>query len=150
GNLRREVPILAHRVRKAALKGAKVISMTPVPTDYLFPVAVKLLSTPAQQVDDLAAILSATGKSIPDHLASFVQQAKVNDTHRAAAEALVAGEKRAIWLGSLALRHPAYADIRALASALAEATGASFGVLAEGGNAAGAFLAGAVPHREAG
>ena len=47
----------------------------------------------------------------------FVQQAKVNDTHRAAAEALVAGEKRAIWLGSLALRHPAYADIRALAAA---------------------------------
>jgi NADH-quinone oxidoreductase subunit G len=153
-NLRREVPILAHRVRKAALKGAKVISMTPVAADYLFPVAVKMVSTPAQQVDDLAAILSVAaqgaGKSVPEHLAAFVQQAKVNDSHRAAAEALVAGEKRAIWLGSLALRHPAYADIRALAAALAEATGASFGVLAEGGNAAGAFLAGAVPHREAG
>jgi NADH-quinone oxidoreductase subunit G len=154
GNLRREVPILAHRVRKAALKGAKVISMTPVPTEYLFPVAVKMLSTPAHQVDDLAAILSVAaqgaGKSVPEHLTSFVQQAKVNDTHRAAAEALVAGEKRAVWLGSLALRHPAYADIRALASAIADVTGASFGVLAEGGNAAGAFLAGAVPHREAG
>jgi NADH-quinone oxidoreductase subunit G len=153
-NIRREVPILAHRVRKAALKGAKVISMTPVAADYLFPVAVKMLSTPAQQVDDLAAILSvaaqSAGKPVPDHLSSFVQQAKVGDNHRAAAEALVAGEKRAIWLGSLALRHPAYADIRALASALAEVTGASFGVLAEGGNAAGAFLAGAVPHREAG
>jgi NADH-quinone oxidoreductase subunit G len=153
-NLRREVPILAHRVRKAALKGAKVISMTPVAADYLFPVAVKMVSTPAHQVDDLAAILSVAaqgaGKSVPEHLASFVQQAKVNDTHRAAAEALVAGEKRAIWLGSLALRHPAYADIRALAAAIADVTGASFGVLAEGGNAAGAFLAGAVPHREAG
>jgi NADH-quinone oxidoreductase subunit G len=153
-NLRREVPILAHRVRKAALKGAKVISMTPVAADYLFPVAVKMVSTPAQQVDDLAAILSVAaqgaGKSVPEHLAAFVQQAKVNDTHRAAAEALVAGEKRAIWLGSLALRHPAYADIRALAAAIADVTGASLGVLAEGGNAAGAFLAGAVPHREAG
>jgi len=53
-------------------------------------------------------------------------------------------------LGALAVRHPAYADLRALASAIAEVTGASFGVLAEGGNAAGAFLAGAVPHREAG
>ncbi|HEY2399976.1 MAG TPA: NADH-quinone oxidoreductase subunit NuoG [Steroidobacteraceae bacterium] len=153
-NIRREVPILAHRVRKAALKGAKVISLTPVAADYLFPVAVKMVSTPAQQVDDLAAILSVAaqgaGKSVPDHLAAFVQQAKVGDNHRAAAEALVAGEKRAIWLGSLALRHPAYADIRALAAAIADVTGASFGVLAEGGNAAGAFLAGAVPHREAG
>jgi NADH-quinone oxidoreductase subunit G len=113
-----------------------------------------MLSSPAQQVNDLAAILSvaaqSAGKAIPEHLASVAQQATVSDTHRAAAEALVAGEKRAVWLGSLALRHPAYADIRALASALAELTGASFGVLAEGGNAAGAFLAGAVPHREAG
>ena len=153
-NLRREVPILAHRVRKAALKGAKVISMTPVPTEYLFPVSVSLLSAPARQVDDLAAILAAaaqiTGKSVPEHLASAVQQAKVGDTHREAVAALVTGENRAVWLGALAVRHPAYADLRALAAAIADVTGASFGVLAEGGNAAGAFLAGAVPHREAG
>ncbi len=60
------------------------------------------------------------------------------------------GSRRAVWLGALALRHPAYADLRALAAALAQATGATLGVLAEGGNAAGAYLAGAVPHREAG
>jgi NADH-quinone oxidoreductase subunit G len=60
------------------------------------------------------------------------------------------GSKRAVWLGALSLRHPAYADLRAIAAAMAEVTGASLGVLAEGGNAAGAYLAGAVPHREAG
>jgi NADH-quinone oxidoreductase subunit G len=153
-NLRREVPILAHRVRKAALQGAKVISFGPAPTEYLFPVAVNMVSAPAKQVEDLTAILAAaaqiSGKPIPAHLASVVQQAKVADAHRAAAAALVTGEKRAVWLGALAVRHPAYADLRALAAAIAEVTGASFGVLAEGGNAAGAFLAGAVPHREAG
>jgi len=153
-NLRREVPILAHRVRKAALKGAKVISMMPVATDYLFPVAVNIQSRPAQQVGDLAGILSAAaqsaGKAVPEHLSAVVQQAQVGDHHRAAAAALVAGEKRAVWLGALAVRHPAYADLRALGAAIAEVTGASFGVLAEGGNAAGAFLGGAVPHREAG
>src|SRR6185312_13031465 len=63
---------------------------------------------------------------------------------------LATGEQRAIWLGALALRHPAFADLRALAAALAEITGASFGVIAEGGNAAGAYLAGAVSHREPG
>ena len=153
-NLRREVPILAHRVRKAALKGAKIVSFTPATAEYLFPVAVNLVSEPAKQVEDLAAILSvateAAGKAVPEHLDSTVRQAHVGDTHRAAAAALATGEKRAVWLGALALRHPAYADLRALASAIAEVTGASFGVLAEGGNAAGAYLAGAVPHREAG
>ena len=49
--------------------------------------------------------------------------------------------------GALALRHAAFADLRALAAALAGITGSAFGVLAEGGNAAGAYLAGAVPHR---
>src|SRR5581483_1215426 len=153
-NLRREVPIIAHRVRKAALKGAKVVSFAPGPIEYLFPVAVNIASIPTKQVEDLAGILSAaaegTGKVIPDNLKAVAQQAKVTDTHRAAATALLAGEKRAVWLGALALRHPAYADLRALAAAIAEVTGASLGVLAEGGNAAGAYLAGAVPHREAG
>ncbi|MGH8326944.1 MAG: molybdopterin-dependent oxidoreductase, partial [Steroidobacteraceae bacterium] len=60
------------------------------------------------------------------------------------------GERKAVWLGALALNHPAYADLRVLAAALAAVTGASLGVLAEGGNAAGAYLAGAVPHREPG
>jgi NADH-quinone oxidoreductase subunit G len=112
------------------------------------------VSAPAKQVEDLAAILAVaaqtSGQPVPAHLASVVQQAKVGDAHREAAAALVAGEKRAVWLGALAVRHPAYADLRALAAAIADLTGAAFGVLAEGGNAAGAYLAGAVPHREAG
>src|SRR5262249_44403592 len=153
-NLRREVPIIAHRVRKAALKGTKVVSLSPAPVEYLFPVTVDLRSPPGRQVEDLAAILGVAaegaGKPVPGHLTGVVQQAKATDAHRAAAAALVAGEKRAVWLGALALRRPAYADLRALAAAIAEVTGASFGLLAEGGNAAGAYLAGAVPHREPG
>ncbi|MBC7984710.1 MAG: molybdopterin-dependent oxidoreductase [Candidatus Obscuribacterales bacterium] len=40
--------------------------------------------------------------------------------------------------------------LRALASALAEMTGAKLGYLPEGGNAVGAHLAGVLPHRSAG
>lgn len=153
-HLRREVPILAHRVRKAALRGAKVVIFGPSKFEHLFPVAAEMVCAPAQQVADLAAILNAvagsSGKSIPGHLADIARQASVGDAHRAAAAALLTGERRAVWLGALALRHPAYADLRALAAALAEMAGASFGVLAEGGNAAGAYLAGVLPHREAG
>jgi NADH-quinone oxidoreductase subunit G len=87
---------------------------------------------------------------VPRHLAAAVGAARVNDAHRAAAQVLLRGERRAVWLGALAARHVAFADLRALAAALAQITGASLGRLAEGGNAAGAYLAGAVPHREAG
>jgi NADH-quinone oxidoreductase subunit G len=87
---------------------------------------------------------------VPENVAPITRETQVDDSHRAVAAALVSGEQRAIWLGALAIRHPAFADLRALAAALARVTGASFGVIAEGGNAAGAYLAGAVPHREAG
>jgi NADH-quinone oxidoreductase subunit G len=153
-NLRREVPVLAHRVRKAARKGMKVAFLNPQRFDYKFPIAAYLASAPAKQVADLAAVVAAAaeaaGKAVPEHVASTVREAKVDDSHRVVATALATGEQRAIWLGALATRHAAYADLRALAAALAEITGASFGVLAEGGNAAGAYIAGAVPHREAG
>ena len=74
----------------------------------------------------------------------------VLEVDRAAAQVLLSGERRAVWLGALAARHAAFADLRALAAALAQLTGATLGRLAEGGNAAGAYLAGAIPHREAG
>jgi hypothetical protein len=83
-------------------------------------------------------------------VAALVRAAKIEERHRAIATALMSGERRAVWLGALALRHAAFADLRALAAALARITGSTFGVLAEGGNAAGAYLAGAVPHRIAG
>jgi NADH-quinone oxidoreductase subunit G len=128
--------------------------LNPAHYPYLFPVAAELLSRPAQQVADLAAIVAAAaqaaGKQIPEHLAAAVRDARVADSHKAIATALATGTKRAVWLGALAVRHPSYADLRSLAAALAEITGASFGQLAEGGNAAGAYLAGAIPHREAG
>ncbi|MGH8300469.1 MAG: NADH-quinone oxidoreductase subunit NuoG [Steroidobacteraceae bacterium] len=153
-NLRREAPILAHRVRKAARRGAKVALLNPAVFNYYFPIAAYLQSAPKAQVSDLAAILraaaEAAGAAVPPHLSAAVDGAQVSQHHREAAAALASGEKRAIWLGALALRHPRFADLRALAAALAQVTGASLGVLAEGANAAGAHLAGAVPHREAG
>ncbi|EQD46391.1 NADH dehydrogenase subunit G, partial [mine drainage metagenome] len=153
-NLRREVPILAHRVRKAALRGATVGLINPAAFRYHFPIAAALESAPARVVGDLAAVLAAAleiaGKSAPEHVAPVLAGVQVGDTHRALAAALAHGERRALWLGALALRHPRFADLRALAAALAEVTGASLGILAEGANGAGAYLAGAVPHREAG
>jgi NADH-quinone oxidoreductase subunit G len=132
----------------------KVAMLNPGRFDYKFPIASYLTSAASSQVADLAAVVAvaaeSAGKAVPAHLASFVRESKAEDSHRAIAAALASGEQRAVWLGALAIRHPSFADLRALAAALADITGASFGVLAEGGNAAGAYLAGAVPHREAG
>ena len=153
-NLRREAPLLAHRVRKAARRGAQVSFLNPARFPYLFAVKANRVAAPKDFVAELAAILAAaaqlTGKSVPAHLAEIVGRATPNGEQQALAQALLSGAKRAVWLGALAARHARFIDLRALAAALAALTGATLGRIAEGGNAVGGCLAGALPHREAG
>ena len=79
--------------------------------------------------------------------AALVASAQPTDAHRAIAQQLSEGSRRLILLGALAQRDPAFADLRLVAGALAELTGATLGYLPEGGNAVGARLAGVLPHR---
>jgi len=150
-NLRHEVPILAHRVRKASLRGAKIHFINPARFDYLFPVAGYLVTSGASEVSALAAVLrAALGDSAPPAaLAPLLKGVSVTDEHRGIVQALSSGARRAVWLGALSARSSRFSEVRALARALAAATGATFGELAEGGNAAGAHLAGVLPHRGA-
>ena len=153
-NLRAELPMLAHRVRKAALRGARITLLNPAAFDYLFPVAKAIVARPGSLVAELAGVVAAAleagGKSAS---ASVSVSGLLNGVKATAAQQQIAATlqegQRSIWLGALALRHSASADLRALARELARVTGAALGELAEGANSAGAYLAGCVPHREA-
>ena len=148
-NLRQELPMLAHRVRKAALRGAKISFINPALSKYLFPVARYIVARADGDVAALAAVLRAAlgDAAAPAGVGSLLEGIAPDDAHRAIADSLKAGTRRAIWLGALSLRSARYSELRALARALSAATGAVFGELAEGGNAAGAHLAGVLPHR---
>jgi NADH-quinone oxidoreductase subunit G len=145
-NLRQEMPLLAHRVRKAAVKGGKVAFLNPRRFEYLFPVAAYTVAD-QNLVEELAGVVRAAAAAAGKAVAAFVPVVEVGERHRSLAAALLSGERRAVILGTLAQRHPAYADLQALARHLAEIAAASCGALTEGANAAGAYLAGAVPHR---
>ncbi len=148
-NVRHEMPLLAHRIRKAAVKGAKVAFLNPRRYDYMFPVAAYALAE-TDLVGELAALVRAAAAAHGKPLPAAIPEATVNDTHRAAVNALSSGTRRAVILGTLAQRHPAYSQLKALAAVLANLCSAVTGCITEGANAAGAHLAGAVPHRLAG
>ena len=95
----------------------------------------------------LLAALRPQGRPVPSALRAAVEDLTPGPEHERIAAMLATGELRLLLLGALAQRHPAWSEIRALAAALAEATGARLGYLPEGGNAVGAALAGATPHR---
>ena len=148
-DLRREMPLLAHRLRKAAVnRGAKVAFLNPRRFDYMFPVAA--YATSVDLLGELTALVHAAADVAAKSVPAGTPGATVTDEHRALVAALSHGTRRAVILGTLAQRHPAYAQLKSLASALASLCDASVGFITEGANAAGAYLAGAVPHREPG
>jgi NADH-quinone oxidoreductase subunit G len=153
-NIRKEVPLLAHRLRKAALRGAKISFVNPQRYEYLFPVAGYFAANGLDMFGHLVALTAAasaaSGKPAPESIAALVASAQPTAAHHATVKQLGEGARRMILLGALAQRDPAFADLRLVAGALAELTGATLGYLPEGGNAAGACLAGVLPHRNVG
>ena len=99
---------------------------------------------------ELAAVVRAAAAAASAQVPAGVRAAPVDDAHRAARAGAAHGARRAVILGTLAQRHPAYAELKALARTLGDLCGASVGFVTEGANAAGAYLAGCVPHREPG
>jgi NADH-quinone oxidoreductase subunit G len=148
-NLRHEAPILAHRVRKAALAGAEVSFVNSTKFPYHFDV------TKSLHGKGLVALLrgvamAACGNALPDSIADICKGVAVDAGHERIAESLKNAEQSLLLLGNVGSRHRAYSAVRALAAAIAEATGAKLGHLSEGANSAGASLAGLLPHRGAG
>jgi NADH-quinone oxidoreductase subunit G len=146
-NLRHEMPMLAHRIRKAAVKGgAKVAFLNPRECEYLFPVAAYGLAE-HDLVGNLTAVVHAAAAAANKPVPAGLAGATVTVDHESLAAVLAQGTRRAVVLGNLAQRHPAYSELKWLAGLLASLTGARVALLTEGPNAAGAYLAGAVPHR---
>jgi len=150
-NLRMEVPIIAHRIRTAAEKGAAVGFVNPESYEMHFSRAAYVEAPLEHLTKVLAGVVVAaaelTSSNLPAPLAKALKSVETQDTDREAAEVLVNKEHALILLGQLAMRHPRYAEIRRLAAALADLTGASLGYLPEGANSVGGALAGVLPHR---
>lgn len=133
-DVRFEQPIIAHRMNKAVVKGAKIFVINPIDYQFTFEIAGKVITADVIQVlsELINCLEMETGPTVIENIA----------------KALRASEKAAMFLGAFSLNHPNAAYIRAQLNKIAEfVPSVSFGFLTEGANAAGAYLAGAVPHR---
>jgi NADH-quinone oxidoreductase subunit G len=150
-NTRKEQPLANHRLRKATNNGAQVSFINTRAFDFNFPVANNIAVAQQKLVHELAAVAAAvfadSDEAVPSYIAGAVSIATPNESHRAIARQLGQGDNTTVLLGSQAAMHPSFSAIRALAEAIATRTGSHFGYLSDGANSAGAWLAGAVPHR---
>lgn len=148
-NIRKDQPLLGHRIRKSANNGGKVMVINPVEYDFNYALAIEHLVVPSELLNSLAAVAKAAGCKAAG-VQSIIDAATVSDEHKAIAEALSTAEQGSVLLGNFAVSHPDYTLIRAVAAALAEQTGCKYGAIPESGNTVGAWAAGAVPHRISG
>ncbi|MCG7918069.1 MAG: NADH-quinone oxidoreductase subunit NuoG [Candidatus Thiodiazotropha taylori] len=149
GNIRKEQPILAHRLRKAALNGAKLHYLNPIQID-LNHSGEQDICTPGEMAGRLAAVAKAAGVKASGGAASLLEAAQVDESAKQTAANLKAADGALVMLGAMAQAHPDYALLHTIAAALAEATGAQLSILPASANSVGAQLAGAVPHLQAG
>jgi NADH-quinone oxidoreductase subunit G len=148
---RKDQPILNHRLRKAARSGAKISAINSVEYEFNYDLSANVVAHPLDIASELAAVVKAlaevSGKPVPSAIADVVKTAKPSDAHKTIANDLQAAEKATVLIGMHAMANPNFAAIRSLANAVAELSGATLGYLSPGANSAGAWLAGAVPHR---
>jgi len=147
--LRKDHPLLAHRLRQAAKRGTQLSLVNPVDDELLIRTAYKAIVAPAAMPDALAQVLVAAARGKNAALPAGMEQALAgvspSETAQHIAESLVSGERVAVFLGNLAQHHPQAAQLHALAQELAAVTGARFGFLGEAANSVGGYLAGALP-----
>jgi NADH-quinone oxidoreductase subunit G len=147
-DIRHEQPLLAHRIRKAALGGAAVVFANPYALSLTHPCR-QLVAPPQRLPLELAAIAKALEVTAVGAVGDLIAQAATEASHRQIAEALhEAGEggRGTILLGALAESDPHYALLKELAYRIARAACCRIGFLPRAANSVGAPLAGAVPH----
>jgi NADH-quinone oxidoreductase subunit G len=148
-NPRQEAPILGHRVRQAWRRGAKVAAINPVDWAFTFDTGPDSIVAPQHMVAELAALAAAveqaSGKTAPEALRAALTAAAVSERHSELASRLIAAADGLLLLGQFAMSHPQAAWLRALAAYVATAAGVALNMLPHGGNAVGAWQAGAVP-----
>jgi NADH-quinone oxidoreductase subunit G len=142
-HLRKEQPLLAHRLRKAALAGANVIFVTPTSASLTHP-AIQITRNPAEFVEFLSGVALTLGADASQLPAVDAEQ-DAADQQKRIASLLSEASKPLVLLGAGATAHPDYASLQAVCHSLATVAGATIGYVPEAANSVGAGLAGASP-----
>ncbi|BBB15321.1 NADH dehydrogenase I chain G [Candidatus Rickettsiella viridis] len=143
-NIRREQPLASNRLRKAQLAGTKIASINCLDIEFPFQLNEKIIIPPQELPFVLAGIAKALNSdAVPAPWADI----PITSAQKKLAEKLKS-KRSVIILGAIAQNHPQAATITQLCEWIAEHSDTvRCVVMTEGANSAGAWLAGAVPHR---
>ena len=143
--LRKDHPLIAHRLRQAAKRTLQLNFINPFDDELLMRVANRAVVSPADMPDMVAQVARAAAKQKEVPVPEAARGVALSETAERIAASLASGKNVAVFLGNLAQHHSQAGRLHALAQALAEVTGAKLGFLGEAANSVGGHIAGAVP-----
>ena len=150
-DIRSEQPMLAHKVRKASMRGAKVIVINPQSCQLNMNVTLNKIVKPQEWTQSLLGLLSelnqSSTKELPTEIKNILSEADSENDYSEIVNALVNSHRVCVLVGSLMQQHYEYSSLRSLAHCIADLSDASFGYISLASNASGASLLGALPHR---
>lgn len=136
--LRKELPLLNNRVRKAHLAGAQIHTLNPVALDYNYKVENEIVSS--DMVEDLAAITKAALDLAKLDNQAWLSDVKPSAQHKAIAQSLFKSDKACVVLGQRAQMDQNYSILVRLAALMAKATNSVLSNLPMSANTQGANL----------
>ena len=151
-DIRQEQPIIHHRIRQATLRGAKVFLLNPADFKVYFDPA----ETFVANIGDLPRLLADFAKCVSDYVPDkplgesgvhLFESLTPKSLVKKAAKALCSAKNPVVLAGQIASNHPHASILYSLVEIIGNLTEASGGYLTAGANTAGAWLAGAIPHR---
>ncbi len=153
-NIRKEQPVLATRLRKAARKGASISAINSTKFDFAFPLQVNISVSPSSLVATLArlAVIVAAKKKVPTNatVEDIAESCPANKELEGLADSLIeAGNDGQIIVGSMAQMDGNYSLLVALATIIGNISEVKFGRLEEG-NAVAAWQASFLPFADRG
>jgi NADH-quinone oxidoreductase subunit G len=150
-DLRSEQPMLAHRVRKASTRGAKVFVINPHSCEFHMNLSGDFIVKPqewlAKLVGLLALLNSRAKHEVPGELKALLSSANIDDAMTDLVNTFLSDGNSSVLIGSLMQYHYEYSSLRAISYWLSQLTESSFGYVSTASNSAGASLLGALPHR---
>ena len=143
--LRKDHPLIAHRLRQAAKRGTQVNLINALGDDQLIKLNHNVVVAPREMVGALAAVVKAAAEIKAVEAPAELASVSVSPEAKAIAESLTSGKNAAVLLGNMAQQHAQASALHRLGLALAEICGARLGFLGEAANSVGGYVAGAVP-----
>lgn len=150
-NIAKEQPLASIRLRNMVKNGGKIAVINPVDYSFNFTVEQKSIVPAENILRTLAAVakelINITSYPVSADTTAALMDIDVDLATKQIATLLMFGKNKQIIIGQLAQMHPKAGEIFAIGNLIADIIGGQCGCFSDGANAAGAWLAGCVPHR---